>query len=334
MQQLHKDNHYVPKIYMRQWATKDKIPTYGLLVPHGNVPLWKLHSLRGIAVRRNLYTQIVRGTESDDLERWLDSEFEAPAKEALTNAVTGQRLTREDWKKLVRFAIAQDVRTPARLSEFLLRQSQVIPQLLDETIHDALDKLSQNKLHVDQGETANSIGFPLKISVEDQGDGQATLKAKIHVGRALWHFSLRHLLTETIEKIPYTGWSIVRPARGFSWPTSDNPLIRLNYIDEQRYNFDGGWSVPNGDVLLPLSPTHLLYRCAGRQSFPRDYRLDRATSERVIRIIIEHADRYVFAKEEFDIHEVRPRTVSLELCKQEQELWANWHVKQTKAEQG
>ena len=45
MQQLHKDNHYVPQVYLRQWATKGTIPTYSLLVPHHRVPLWKHHSL-------------------------------------------------------------------------------------------------------------------------------------------------------------------------------------------------------------------------------------------------------------------------------------------------
>ena len=104
------------------------------------------------------------GTESDDLERWLGSEFEAPAELAITHAVTDQPLTTDDWRKLIRFAMAQDVRTPARLREFLRRQTQVMPQLLDKTIHDAVDKLSQGKLSVRPERTTNSSGFPLKVS--------------------------------------------------------------------------------------------------------------------------------------------------------------------------
>lgn len=334
MQQLHKDNHYVPQVYLRQWATKNRIPTYSLLVPHHKVPLWKRHSLKGIAFHQHLYTQIVGGIETDDLERWLDGEFEAPAERAITLAVTDQRLTPDDWKKLVRFAVAQDVRTPARLREFLSRQAQVMPSILGKTLQDAVTKLTHDKLSVHPGKTTSASGLPLKLSVEDQADGTAILKAETVVGRAMWHWSLRHQLTSTIARMPYKGWSILRAAPGCSWPTSDNPLIRLNYIDGQRYDFGGGWGVPNGDVLLPLSPTHVLHRCAGRRPFFRGHQLDRASSNEIRRIIIEHADRYVFASEEFDIHKIRERTVSLELHNAEREAWINWRVEQAKAESG
>jgi hypothetical protein len=41
MQQLRKDNHYVPKLYLKQWAHEGQISTYRLLAPSENVPLWK-----------------------------------------------------------------------------------------------------------------------------------------------------------------------------------------------------------------------------------------------------------------------------------------------------
>lgn len=334
MQQLHKDNHYVPQVYLRQWATNGLVPTYNLLVPHQRTPLWKHHSLKGIAFHKHLYTQMMGGVESDDLERWLDCEFEAPAERALTRAVTDQRLTADDYRNLVRFAMAQDVRTPARLREFLRRQAQVMPQLLDKTIHEAVEKLGRKELSLHQAMAPNSSGFPLNVLVEDKGDGQAVLRAETVVGRALWHWSLRHLLTSSIAKIPYKGWSILRAAHGYSWPTSDNPLIRLNYIDDGHYDFRGGWLVQNGDVLLPLSPAHLLHCCVGRRPFSRGFRLDPVTSERIRRIIIEHADRYIFAKEEFDLHQVRERTVDPDLYRMEREIWTKWHAEQTEAEQG
>lgn len=334
MQQMHKDNHYVPQLYLKQWAIDGKIPTYSLLVPHHKVPLWKRHSLKGIAFHQHLYTQIVGGTEADDLERWLDREFEAPAEGALTLAVTDQRLTPDDWEMLIRFAFAQDVRTPARLREFLHRQAQTIQSMLDETLHNAVAKLTQDNLSVHPGKTTSASGFPLKISVVDQGGDTATLKAETVVGRAMWHWSMRHMLTSTIKNLPYKGWSILKAAPGCSWPTSDNPLIRLNYIDDQRYNFGGGWGVPNGDLLLPLSPTHLLHRCAGRRPPYRGHHLDVATTQKIKRIIVEHADRYVFANEEFDIREIRERTVSLALHSADREAWASWHAEQSKAEIG
>lgn len=332
MHQLHIDNHYVPQVYLRQWATNGRVPTYSLLVPHSKVPLWRRHSLKGIAFHQHLYTQIVGGAETDDLERWLDKEFEAPAERPITLAVTNQRLAPDDWKNLVRFAVAQDVRTPARLRDFISRQAQMMPSMLDEVLQRAVAKLALGKLSPKPINETSASGFPLKVSIEGKENGKATLKAETIVGRAMWHWSLRHLLTSTVEKIPYKGWSILKAAPGCSWPTSDNPLMRLNYVDGGRYDFRGGWGVPNGDVLLPLSPTRILHRCGGRRSFPWGHQLDAATSNQIRRMIVEHADRYVFAKDEFDIHEFRKRTVSPERHKAERKIWENWHAEQADAE--
>jgi hypothetical protein len=55
MPQLRKDNHYVPKLYLKQWANNGKIPTYRLLVQNENVPLWREQSLKGIAYPTSLH---------------------------------------------------------------------------------------------------------------------------------------------------------------------------------------------------------------------------------------------------------------------------------------
>lgn len=69
MDTLRKDHHYVPKLYLKQWARDGTISAYGLLVPHERIPPWKRRSLKGIAYREHLYTQIVGGVESDEFER-------------------------------------------------------------------------------------------------------------------------------------------------------------------------------------------------------------------------------------------------------------------------
>jgi hypothetical protein len=59
MPEFRKDNHYVPQLYLKQWATKGRIQAYRLLVPHANLPLWKEHSLRGIAFHQHLYSYLL-----------------------------------------------------------------------------------------------------------------------------------------------------------------------------------------------------------------------------------------------------------------------------------
>lgn len=308
MTTLGKDNHYVPKLYLKQWSHDGQIPTYRLLVPNENYPLWKEQSLKGIAFQQHLYTYLAGQEETDEFERWLDREFENPAQAAIERVVSEQRLSPDHWKRLVRFAAAQDVRTPARLRR-AVRNSGL---------------LLETNMHAD--------GFPLKVSIEKQLDGSGLLKAETIVGRRLWLWNIRHLLTNTLSRLPKHRWTVLHAPQGISWPTSDNPLIRLNFYDAKNYDFGGGWGVENGEILFPLSPKHLLYTCIGKRPWHRGKRLDEGTAQLMRKIIIEHADRYVFSQDQSDIHLIRPRTVCSDTFKRERDAWKNWRSEQCQAE--
>jgi hypothetical protein len=151
MQQLRKDNHYVPQLYLKQWSLNGKIPTYRLLVPNDNCHMWKDHSIKGIAFHQHLYTYVAAQGETDEFERWLDREFESPAEEAIDRAIKGLQLSRDHWALLIRFLAAQDVRTPARLKQFLAREGETLQSLLDETLTSSvaeLEKAAQLGIHL------------------------------------------------------------------------------------------------------------------------------------------------------------------------------------------
>jgi len=125
---FHRKNHYVSCGYLKRWALSEKgLWVYRTLVSHPKVPIWKQTSVRGVAYHSHLYTRLVGGAESDDFERWLDSEFETPAQEVLAKATSDSRLTSNDWIRLIRFVAAQDVRTPARFLESLARWQRDVP---------------------------------------------------------------------------------------------------------------------------------------------------------------------------------------------------------------
>ena len=64
------------------------------------------------------------------------------------------------------------------------------------------------------------------------------------VGRDLWLFGSVRLLTQTAKVLLEQKWSILRPPEGLEWFTSDDPVVRLNYYAENRYDFKGGWEIP------------------------------------------------------------------------------------------
>ena len=333
MQQLRKNNHYVPKLYLKQWASNGKIPTYRLLVPNDKCTLWKDHSINGIAFHQHLYTYVAAQGETDEFERWLDREFENPAEESIGRVINEQRLTTQHWHKLIRFLAAQDVRTPVRLKEFLTRQSRTLEPLLNETLSSSIAKLEKAaQFGVRLATPEDTDLSPFKITIERDGEGCGTIRAETVVGRRLWLHCCRNILSNTISHLMTHRWTILHAPHGITWPTSDNPVIRLNFESPTQYNFHGGWGRKNGNILLPLSPKHLLFTQVGSRSFPRGQTLNEDLALLVRQMIIEHADRYVFAHEESDIEIIRPRKVCVQTFKSEQLAWQNWHNEQSKAE--
>jgi hypothetical protein len=335
MQQLRVRNHYVPELYLKQWEHEGSISTYRLLVPHDNFPLWEESSLKSIAYRRHLYTSLAGQEETDEIERWLDSEFENPAQEAIARVISEQRLTPDHWRHLVRFAVAQDVRTPARLKEFLARQSETLQPMMNETLERTVNKWERAVRQNEPLQVTEIVGageFPMKITIEELPEGNGQVQAKTVVGRGLWLWNIKHLLTSTLSGLPRQRWTVLHAPAGISWPTSDNPLIRLNYQDAKNYDFGGGWGIKNTDILLPLSPKHLLHTSIGKRSWLRGTVLEEGMARILRKIIIQHADRYIFSLDPSDVHLIRPRLVCSETYKGEEEAWQNWHSDQCQAE--
>jgi Protein of unknown function (DUF4238) len=333
---FHRDNHYVPQGYLKQWASPQKrLWVYRILVSHTQVPAWKEASVKEVAHHSHLYTRIAAGQETDDFERWLDREFETPAEDPLRKVTSGARLTPDDWKHLVRFVAAQDVRTPARLVENLQWWPQILPDILDNTLRDSLRELQQARETgevVQQEPTRDTWPIPLRVTKEiEPGHDAGKLKAEVVVGRGLWLFSMRHLLTKTVTILQQQKWTILSPPEGMYWLTSDDPVIKLNYYRPGEYDFKGSWGNPGTEILLPLSPRHLIYTRVGYRP-PRRGEIPRE-AEMIQRFIAEHAHRLIFAVEPNpEVLRLRRRTVNADLWQDESDQWDRWHDEQTAAE--
>lgn len=340
--QFHRDNHYVPCAYLRGFASpSERLFAYRILVPHAEVPLWKEKSIRGVGRLSHLYTRIAAGRETDEIERWLDREFEAPAAEALRRATSDGRLTPDDWRHLVRFLAAQIVRTPAYFVDKLPGWHTDLPNLLNSTLQELVQKLDAAKRSgepITVPDAPHSDYLNVRVTTEARpGQETAELKGTMVAGRNLWLFTMRHLLSGTgaAKLLHEHSWSILAPYKDLTWFTSDDPVIRLNYHAEDRYDFKGGCGSPGTEILLPLSPHHLLYTRIGHRAPRRGTVFPRAQTEMIRRFIAEHAFRMIFAaSEEADVAKLRPRTVNDQLFRNEREKWQSWPAEQTAAELG
>lgn len=337
--QLTQENHYVPQSYLKRWASKNgKIWASRLLVPDTRMPLWKQVSVRGIAKHQNLYTRIIAGKESDDVEHWLNAEFETPAQEALAKATSNQKLRPEDWRHIIQFLAAQDVRTPARLHESLVRWQNNLQTTIEEVLEDSVKELmaaKQGKTIIDTTPHPHATYLPIKTIKEiSTGAEYGRLGVEMIVGRGLWLFSLKHLLTDTLRVLFKHKWTILKCPAGMSWFTTDDPVLKLNYHSANRYDFGGGWGSEGTEIFMPLSPEHLLYTRVGHRPAARGTVLSPKNAQDLQRMMVQHAHRFVFSTEpDVRLPGLRLRHVSSEIFESEARQWKTWHDEQTKAEQ-
>jgi hypothetical protein len=336
--QFTRDSHYAPCVYLRNFANHNgQIFGYRTLVSHARVPLWKQKSPKGIGHWRHLYTRYAAGQETDEIETWLNRDFEEPAAEPLLKVTSGRSLTAKDWICLVRFLAAQMLRTPAYFAKNLPRWQASAPKLLESALQDSVRMLEAAK---ESGQTLEPSSFPNKeylpirvTSHIEPGQSTGQLKGSVVVGRGLWLFNMRHILGGAARVLHNHRWSILAPHDGLSWFSSDDPVIRLNYAANGSYDFNGGINRQHGEILFPLSPRHLMYTQIGGPRRPSRETLSCELTEAIRRMIAQHAFRMIFAvSPDENVPELRPRLVSPEQFRKERESQLNWHEDQTAAE--
>jgi hypothetical protein len=337
---IKRDNHYVPDSYLKRWANvQGKVLTYRVLVPHQNTYEWKPHSPKGIGYHEHLYTRMAVGGETDDIETWFETEFETPAARPLQQAVTDQQLSAEDWRRLIRFLAAQDVRTPAQLVAQLKRWNETLPSLINEVAAEAVQKLEVAKRAGIPFPTPDPLEngelFPVRTVIEANADKDGgMLRVEATIGRSMWLWSLKHVLNRTLDVLNNHCWTILRSPPGIEWLTSDNPVVRLNYRDAEHYDFKGGWASPGTVIFMPLSPTHLMYTQVGvKPQLPIGTFAPVELATQIQRFTVEHAHRYVFGRTaDPQVGLWRPRTVDSKAFYAEAEQWKSWNPEQSEAE--
>jgi hypothetical protein len=147
---------------------------------------------------------------------------------------------------------------------------------------------------------------------------------------------MRHLLTDSdsVKALLDYRWSILRAPDELNWFSSDDPIVRLNYHNEDKYDFGGGWGSKGTEIFLPLSPHHLMYTQIGYRPPERGFVLPRPAAEFIRRAIAEHAHRNIFSNSpNEEIPKLRPRHEDAEIFRKEREGSRKWHEDQTKAEE-
>ncbi|EKO3618610.1 MULTISPECIES: DUF4238 domain-containing protein [Vibrio] len=329
-----KDNHFLPQMYLKNWCNEQgKVFQYRKVVQHENVPIWKDYYPSAIGYSRYLYVNTQNGNPDDILENWFDSNYESPAKNSIDRAIRNEKLTRNDYKLLANFVALQDLRTPKRYFEHLERSDkQALSEIVEDVVNDIKLKIPPD--FKPDGKARYHDSLPMKVEIEEDGNDAFIVKVTWLAGRASWLWSIKHVLTTVAEQLHQNSWTILYPANGMSWLTSDNPVVRLNYDNGKSYDFNGGWAKPKSEIILPLGPRHLLYTQVGvSPPILRGTKLTVDQTQNINRMIAENCHNFVVSHEKRDDVELLiPRVVDNEKVETEKEHWKNWHLHHQDAE--
>lgn len=336
--QIAHDNHFVPRFYLKNWSADGKrIWGYRLLVSEVRIPYWKEYYIDKVAYHRDLYTIVKDGQESDDFEEYLEKKIEVPAQKSLNKVKNNEKLNPQDWMRLVYFLAAQDLRTPSNYINSKNRWEKTLPTTLQNSLEKSVQNLQKAKEnHFAKSEKVNSkydVFDDLIQSAIVEKDGKKYIKAEMAIGRNLWVAYQKYHLTNNVKALLSHKWSIIKPFEGLTWPTSDHPVVKLEYYQVGKYSLKGGWGKPKTDIFMPLSPNHLLFTEIGEDT--SDYgTFSFDMTNRLTIFILENVFRFIFSKyKNLMIPSLRQRYVSAEEFQNEVDQWKKWHSNQSQSEE-
>lgn len=326
-------NHYIPRFYLKNWSLDGRnIYVYSLLVPNSSIKYWNCRSIKSTAVWNDFYTQMEEKAKTDEFEKWFDKEFESPSKIVFDKLNKGNKLNEDDSRVLSRFIGAQYIRTPAQYNYLMEWCSKNIPQIFEEAMQYANSQINKNLFKDDHKAMTSEEEQkpPIKVKLENE---KKQVRFDTVLGREMYLYLLEHILTSTVDILKNHKWQVVHAAPGILFPTSDDPVICLNYIDEKKYDFKGGWGMKNGNIIMPISPNLLLITQIGCTMSVEKLDYSEYWSRVFRKMIIEHAHRYVYAIEpQKGMLAINPRRVNEALYNKEKNIMAGWHDEQLRAE--
>jgi hypothetical protein len=205
-------------------------------------------------------------------------------------------LSKSDWSALVRFAVAQDMRTPEEYDRHAFIERHLLTGALDKAITRAMRELAAGR----HAPSRPKSGVPdeeiqLTASVKER-ESKVEVELVAVVGSTSWMQFVKSSVRQLSPRAERLRWQIIQPCATRTWPTSDHPVVRLKR-QGSIFIYGTGWLQKGTEIFMPLSPKYALYTQVGASAAvpaiasPEDTRL-------FVRALIGRAEYSVFADRE------------------------------------
>lgn len=327
----------MPRSYLKRWSDCEKrIFDYRVLVQHESVKKWRQIHINEIGFLKDLYTTVVEGEENDAFENWLEHDIETPCSPIIDKAISDQRLSSDEWEKLVEYVVVQQLRTP---KGFLESSKLWNEENFKATFENIVSKIGIDLIRSNEEGDVITLGkddpvapMPFKAKYWQEGD-QYVLDYSLCVGRRFWQSFVRDFVKNWVPKLQKQRWTIFKAPQSTKWITSDNPVVRVGYWNPKKYQLESPYGITGTDIFLPLDPMNLLFVEIDRPRRPRGTVVSDFQAHELNRLIAKNAYRHVFSSEVVPyIERVKPRHVSREEYEREEKQWKELHQKQSEME--
>lgn len=314
-------------MYLNSWKNKNnKVEVYELLVPDENVPMWQPKSLRSVGSFDSIFVRLSNGIEIDDIEKHFRDKYETPAKDALSHAIDDCKITIDEWHHLINFVACHIVRSPAFIIRILNSGKKDCIPIFENVCKNLPENFRTTSIDISKVEDNDSYNtlFPIRITKTTNCRGELEISFETVIGKQFYLWIMLYLLENTSKVLHNHKWGIITVDDKVNLPTSDSPVICLNYNNVNDYNFGGGWDRKNSNFLFPISPKKILYTQVGVKVKPR-IKVDYKKSLFLKKIIIEHAHRIIISNiQDEEVAKCRRRVISEQEFKREKKMWKDF----------
>ncbi|MEQ7148933.1 DUF4238 domain-containing protein [Enterococcus gallinarum] len=326
MKKLKTKNHFVPKIYLKQWATVNRIYEYKLLVSHEQVPKWNSVSITNTSTVDSLYLYVEEGELTDEMEDYFSNEFEMKFGSFVDNVNRKKLISELDHDYISKLVVGQYLRTLRGYQwaqNIVIKQyPKIIEELSQKMNHELANKGEISKRKIDKYDML----LPLKMDINPADGDKSLLKIESYAGKSTWIMGIKHVLNSTYKALNSASWTIYEAPLNFYWTTSDDPVIFLNYYGKDDYDFNGGFGNPGTEIIFPLSPQKLLYTKIGDKSEEEYLVATYKVAELFQKLIVEHAFTKVYSQDKnHRVTKIRKRTVDKDKYSGVEQSLKNFH---------
>ena len=331
-QKIGRNNHYVPRMYLKQWANSDnKICMYNLLVSNENVPVWNKQAVSRTASMGNLYVRMDGKLERDDFEDYFAQNFENPAAEPLRKVCNGERLNTKEWMTLIDFVTAQYVRTVS----FYIRMQPIVAEKIQSALDSVLsgiekgiiDDRIRDDMNSGNGIDMSLLPLDVRITKENEDDQDSFLYVETVAGKSSWLMCIKRFLGKdsiVMKWMRNLHWSIIESNPNVRWPTTDTPLVIRN--PHKHPGSFIGVGEPGNVFIFPISPEKALMARTGKRlnyGFQPSYE----QSLLIKQAIVNNALLFIYSsQEDNEIVNMRQRIVSESEYKRVHASLKQWHA--------